>query len=79
MGRTAGLQLGQPIEISSKEMYGGPRPMAEMAMIRAAAAPADVPTPIEPGSMSVNVTAMVRWRLLGAGEQGPLATCGASR
>ncbi|HKG90384.1 MAG TPA: SIMPL domain-containing protein [Gemmatimonadaceae bacterium] len=71
MALAAGGLLGQALEVSSQEMYGGPRPMADMAMSRAAAAPADVPTPIEPGSMSVMVSATVRWRLLeGSGASG---------
>ena len=79
MAQAAGLQLGQPLEISSHENYGGPRPMMDMARARGAAAPEQAPTPIEPGMMSVNVTAMVRWRLLSAGEGAPAAVCGTPR
>ena len=80
MARAAGARLGRALEVSSAEMYRGPRPMQDMAMARAAAAPADVPTPIEPGEMSVTVSANVRWMLLYGSEAGAAETrCGEAR
>ena len=61
MATAAGGSLGDLIEVQS-QMYDQPRPYMEMAMSRAAGAPAAAPTPIEPGEQTIGVMVTVRWR-----------------
>jgi len=62
MAQAAGASLGQLVEVSSQP-FQPPRPMMEMAQMRAVANDAAAPTPVNPGEFTVTATVSVRWAL----------------
>jgi len=75
MARAAGGSVGGPLEIMAQD-YGfpQPRPMMEMADMRAASAPAPE-TPIEAADITVRVSVMTRWAF-SAGQAASGVRCG---
>jgi uncharacterized protein YggE len=62
MARASGGTVGELMEMSSGVMER-PRPMMDMAMVRAAAAES-APTPISEGTQTVTATVSARWRFV---------------
>jgi len=67
MAAAAGVQLAKPLELTTNTMVPGPRPMADFAMMKTAAAQAE-PTQLDPGEIVVTADVMARWGMLTQGE-----------
>lgn len=64
MARAAGGSLGALLELSNTESAPPPMPIMRFAQPRAMAAVAEVPTPVDPGDITVAADVTTRWQFV---------------